>query len=118
MPMQTSRRISINFAPRIQAAGIQVANVGDSVVLKCTIKSKPIPKTMFWKDHDGRIPVIQSGNYDMTMMNDISDPTTYTMVLKVMKLGLEDAGDYFCHAENALGSTTRPVSIRGALTII
>lgn len=84
--MQTSRKISVNFAPRIQAAGIQVASVGDSVELKCTIKSKPIPKTMFWKDHDGRIPVIQSANYDMTMMNDINDPITYTMVLKIMKV--------------------------------
>lgn len=112
MPMQTSKKISINFAPRIQAAGIQVASVGDSVELKCTIKSKPIPKTMFWKDHDGRIPVIQSANYDMTMMNDINDPITYTMILKIMKLGVDDAGDYFCHAENALGSVTRPVSVR------
>lgn len=112
MPMQTSKKISINFAPRIQAAGIQVASVGDSVELKCTIKSKPIPKTMFWKDHDGRIPVIQSANYDMTMMNDINDPITYTMILKIMKLGADDVGDYFCHAENALGSVTRPVSVR------
>lgn len=112
VPMQTSKKISINFAPRIQAAGIQVASVGDSVELKCTIKSKPIPKTMFWKDHDGRIPVIQSANYDMTMMNDVNDPITYTMILKIMKLGVDDAGDYFCHAENALGSVTRPVSVR------
>lgn len=110
--MQTTRKISINFAPRIQAAGIQVASIGDSVVLKCMIKSKPIPRTMFWKDHDGRIPVIQSGNYDMTMMNDINDPKSYTMVLRILKLGAEDVGDYFCHAENALGSVTRPVSVR------
>jgi hypothetical protein len=26
---------------------------------------------MFWRDHDGRIPVIQGGNYDMTMMDDV-----------------------------------------------
>lgn len=58
-------------APRIQASGIQVASVGETVELKCTIKSKPIPKTMFWRDLDGRIPVINSGNYDMTMMNDV-----------------------------------------------
>jgi len=110
--MQTSKKISINFAPRIQAAGIQVASIGDSVELKCRIKSKPIPKTLFWKDHDGRIPVIQGGNYDMTMMNDINDPTSYTMILRIMKLGMEDVGDYFCHVENALGSVTRPVSVR------
>lgn len=112
VPMQTSKKISINFAPKIQAAGITVASVGDTVELKCSIKSKPIPKTMFWRDHDGRVPVIQSANYDMTMMNDIYDPTAYTMVLKIMRLAVEDVGDYFCHAENALGSVTRPVSVR------
>lgn len=26
---------------------------------------------MFWRDLDGRVPVINSGNYDMTMMNDV-----------------------------------------------
>jgi DB module/Fibronectin type III domain/Immunoglobulin domain len=111
--MQTSRKISINFAPRIQvASSIQVGSIGDYVELKCGIKSKPIPKTMFWKDHDGRVPVIQSANYDMTMMNNVNDPTSYTMVLKIMKLSSGDVGDYFCHAENALGSVTRPVSVR------
>ena len=104
--MQTSKKISINFAPKIQAAGITVASVGDFVELKCSIKSKPIPKTMFWRDHDGRVPVIQSSNYDMTMINDIYDPTAYTMILKINRLAAEDVGDYFCHAENALGSAT------------
>lgn len=110
--MQTSKKISINFAPKIQAAGITVASVGDSVELKCSIKSKPIPKTMFWRDHDGRVPVIKSANYDMTMMNDIYDPAAYSMVLKIMRLDANNIGDYFCHAENALGSVTRPVSVR------
>lgn len=110
--MQTSKKISINFVPKIQAAGITVASIGDSVELKCSIKSKPIPKTMFWRDHDGRVPVIQSANYEMTMMNDIYDPAAYKMVLKIMRFAPEDVGDYFCHAENVLGSVTRPVSVR------
>lgn len=110
--MQTSKKISINFAPKIQANGITVAAVGDTVELKCLIKSKPVPKTMFWRDHEGRIPVIQSANYEMTMMNDIKDPTSYTMILKIMRLATEDVGDYFCHAENALGSVTTAVSVR------
>lgn len=110
--MQTSKKISINFAPKIQASGITFASLGDTVELKCLIKSKPIPKTVFWRDHEGRVPVIQSANYEMTMMNDIYDPTSYTMVLKIMRLAAEDVGDYFCHAENALGSVTTAVSVR------
>jgi hypothetical protein len=110
--MQTSKKISINFSPKIQAAGITVASLGDSVELKCSIKSKPIPKTIFWRDHDGRVPVIQSANFDMALKNDIYDPSSYTMILKITKLAAEDTGDYFCHAENALGSVTRVVSVR------
>ena len=85
---------------------------GETVELKCTVKARPIPKTMFWKDHDGRVPVIQGGNYAMSMSNDVEDPTSYAMTLTIMKLMAQDAGDYFCHAENALGSATRPVSVR------
>lgn len=110
--MQTTKKIGINFSPKIQAAGITVASLGDFVELKCSIKSKPNPKTMFWRDLDGRIPVIQSPNYDMTLMNDIYDSTAYTMSLKILRLTADDVGDYFCHAENALGSITRPVSVR------
>jgi hypothetical protein len=56
--------------------------------------------------------VIQGGNYDMHMTNDVSNPSTYIMILRILKLSHEDVGDYFCHAENALGSSTRPVSVR------
>lgn len=34
------------------------------------------------------------------------------MLLKIIKLNPLDVGDYFCHAENVLGSATRPVSVR------
>jgi len=67
---------------------------------------------MFWRDHDGRVPVIQGGNYDISLIKDVEDPTMYTMTLHIGKLGPQDAGDYFCHSENLLGSSTRPVSVR------
>lgn len=98
--------------PRIQASGITVANLGEEVDLKCTVKAKPIPKAIFWRDHDGRIPVIQGGNYDMSLVHDESDSSLYIMNLHISKLQANDVGDYFCHAENALGSTTTPVSVR------
>lgn len=40
------------------------------------------------------------------------DPTLYTMTLHVEKITSQEVGDYFCHAENALGSSTRAVSVR------
>ncbi|XP_034111306.1 Ig-like and fibronectin type-III domain-containing protein 2 isoform X1 [Drosophila albomicans] len=109
VPMQATRRVNICYPPKIQAAGITVASVGDEVELRCTVDSKPAPKTIFWRDHDGRVPVPQGGNYYVSVAN-VS--TIYTMSLRISKLQANDVGDYFCHAENPFGSSTTPVSVR------
>lgn len=57
----------ILVAPQIQASGITLALLGDRVDLKCTVKAKPAPKVIFWRDHEGRVPVIVGKNYEMTM---------------------------------------------------
>uniref|UniRef100_A0A6B2EFR4 Putative receptor mediating netrin-dependent axon guidance n=1 Tax=Phlebotomus kandelakii TaxID=1109342 RepID=A0A6B2EFR4_9DIPT len=112
IPMQASKKVNISYAPRIQASEITVASIGEQVDLKCTVKAKPSPKASFWRDHDGRVPVIQGGNYDMSLSTDPEDPSLYTMVLHITKLGGSDIGDYYCHAQNALGSIIRAVSVR------
>lgn len=77
--------------------------------MRCTVDSKPAPKTIFWRDHDGRVPVPQGGNYYVSVSNVSS---IYTMSLRISKLQANDVGDYFCHAENPFGSSTTPVSVR------
>lgn len=89
-----------------------MASVGNEVELRCMVDSKPEPKTIFWRDHDGRIPVIEGGNYHIMKRTNESRPSFYTMVLRINKLQASDVGDYFCHAENPFGSTTIPVSVR------
>ncbi|XP_055908191.1 Ig-like and fibronectin type-III domain-containing protein 2 [Eupeodes corollae] len=112
MPMQATRKINISYPPRLQASGITVANIGDTVDLKCAIKSIPHPKIMFWRDKYGESPITQGGKYDITVQNNTSNPSQSTMNLRILNLQLSDVGDYFCHAENALGSATSPVSVR------
>jgi len=34
------------------------------------------------------------------------------MHLTINRISDSDEGDYFCHAENAFGSSTQPVSVR------
>lgn len=53
-------------APRIQPAGITLSLIGDRVDLKCIVKSKPPPKVIFWRDHEGQKPVPLGSNYEMT----------------------------------------------------
>jgi len=66
-PMQASRKITISHHPHITASGITMAAQGDSVVLECTVDAYPEPKMMFWRDHSGRVPVIQGGKYDINI---------------------------------------------------
>lgn len=57
-------------APRIRAPEYTTGVVGMSVNIKCTVNAKPTPKVIFWRDHDGRIPVILGNNYRMQIDND------------------------------------------------
>lgn len=58
------------------------------------------------------MPVIVGKNFESTLEVSADDPAISVMTLSIMKLSNENAGDYFCHAENALGSATSAVSVR------
>lgn len=130
-PMQASRKITISrkyFAfrdcsidprflfhpdiPHIQASGITMATLGDSVTLECKVDAYPEPKMMFWRNHEERRPVIQGGKYDITSSPIKDEVDKYVMHLTIKQINDMDVGDYFCHAENAFGSATQPVSVR------
>lgn len=53
-------------APRVQPSGITLALLGERVELKCVVKSRPPPKVIFWRDHEGHEPVPLGSNYEMT----------------------------------------------------
>nr|CAD7400363.1 unnamed protein product [Timema poppensis] len=42
----------------------------------------------------------------------MQEESKYIMHLTIHRIGDKDDGDYFCHAENAFGSATQPVSVR------
>ncbi|CAK1550359.1 unnamed protein product [Leptosia nina] len=111
-PMQASRKINISHVPTIQASGITMAAAGDSVILECRVEALPKPTIAFWRDPNGRTPVIDGPNYSIQLVADPEEQTKYTMRLTIKKISEADEGDYFCHAENAFGKTLRPVSVR------
>ncbi|XP_041982407.1 Ig-like and fibronectin type-III domain-containing protein 1 isoform X2 [Aricia agestis] len=111
-PMQASRKINISHVPTIQASGITMAAAGDSVILECRVEALPKPTIAFWRDPNGRTPVIDGPNYSIQLVADADEQTKYTMRLIIKKITEADEGDYFCHAENAFGKTLRPVSVR------
>ncbi|KAG8229762.1 hypothetical protein J437_LFUL007060 [Ladona fulva] len=111
-PMQAARRISISYVPHISGSGVTMAAKGDSVMLQCHVDSYPEPKMIFWRDLNGRIPVIHGGKHEINIEREKDEESSYVMTLKINGLTEEDEGDYFCHAENAFGSSTRPVSVK------
>lgn len=111
-PMQASRKITISHPPRIQASGITMATIGDSVTLECKVEATPEPKMIFWRNHEDRTPVIQGGKYDIQITKARDDEYRYIMHLTIKQISLVDVGEYYCHAENAFGSMTQPVSVR------
>ncbi|XP_046405305.1 Ig-like and fibronectin type-III domain-containing protein 1 isoform X1 [Ischnura elegans] len=111
-PMQASRRISISHVPHISGSGVTMAAKGDSVTLQCHVDSYPDPKMIFWRDLNGRVPVIHGGKYEINLQRNKDEESSYIMTLKIIGLVEEDEGDYFCHAENAFGSATQPVTVK------
>lgn len=89
-----------------------MATLGDSVTLECKVDAHPEPKMMFWRNHQQRTPVIQGGKYDIMTAPVKDEVDQYLMQLTIKQISDMDVGDYFCHAENAFGSATQPVSVR------
>ncbi|XP_050529397.1 Ig-like and fibronectin type-III domain-containing protein 1 isoform X2 [Daktulosphaira vitifoliae] len=111
-PMQSSRKINISYIPKLVASKITMASLGDTVTLECMVDAHPEPKMLFWRDAQGRKPVIQSSKHDVNVIRSKEDNTKFVMELTISKLAEQDDGDYFCHAENSFGSATKPVSVR------
>lgn len=89
-----------------------MAALGDSVTLECRVDAHPAPKMMFWRNHEERKPVIQGGKYDITTGPVKDEEDKYIMRLTINKISNADVGEFYCHAENAFGSATQPVSVR------
>ncbi|KAJ8984657.1 hypothetical protein NQ317_015748 [Molorchus minor] len=111
-PMQASRKITISHGPHIQASGITMTTIGDSVTLECRVEAHPEPKMMFWRNHEDRTPVIQGGKYDIATRAVKDEEDRYVMQLTIKHITGDDVGEYYCHAENVFGSATQPVSVR------
>lgn len=56
-------------APHIEAPEYVTGILGKSANIKCVVSARPPPKMFFWRDHDGRVPVILGNNYQMKIDN-------------------------------------------------
>jgi hypothetical protein len=47
-----------------------MAAAGDSVILECRVEALPKPTVAFWRDPNGRTPVIEGPNYSIQLLQD------------------------------------------------
>ncbi|XP_034239040.1 synaptogenesis protein syg-2-like [Thrips palmi] len=100
-------RLSVHYAPRVTAtlgAKLNASNIkaGDDVYLECAVDARPAASAVTWA-HNGE--AVQSSLSAGVVV------TERTLVLRrVSKLA---AGDYACHASNAVGRAHSP-----ALTLV
>lgn len=72
--------------PHIQASGITMATIGDSVTLECKVEATPEPKMIFWKNHEDRTPVIQGGKYDIQITKARDEEDKYVMHMTIKQI--------------------------------
>uniref|UniRef100_A0A0K8SXU6 Ig-like and fibronectin type-III domain-containing protein C25G4.10 n=1 Tax=Lygus hesperus TaxID=30085 RepID=A0A0K8SXU6_LYGHE len=111
-PMEARKRVDIKYKPHLTANGISMAAHGDTITLECLVEANPEPQMLFWRDFAMRIPVIQSPKYSVDMARSKDEEEKWVMRLTIKSVTDAEEGDYFCHAENAYGNETKPVSVR------
>lgn len=77
----------IAVKPRIRAMEFVSGVLGGSVDLKCIVNAKPKPKVIFWRDHDGRVPVILGNNYKM-FVNDSAEVSVESTLFLLLKFSI------------------------------
>lgn len=83
--------------PHIQASGITMTTLGDSVTLECKVEAQPEPKMIFWRSHEERTPVIQGGKYDITTKPIKDEEDKYIMQLTIKQITDMDVGMYIIY---------------------
>lgn len=86
--------IHISDGPHIQASGITMTTLGDSVTLECKVEAQPEPKMIFWRSHEDRTPVIQGGKYDITTRPVRDEEDKYIMQLTIKQITDMDVGKF------------------------
>lgn len=110
-PMQASKTIRISRRPRITAQEVIHATEGGPATMECYVNAWPEPSLVWWRDPDGRVPVIHGGNYNIDTKERIPGEGQYLMRLNIKSVGENDTGLYYCHARNAFGSFTHTTKI-------
>lgn len=57
-----------------------MAAAGDSVILECRVEALPKPTIAFWRDPNGRTPVIDGPNYSIQLIPDAEVRYIYTQI--------------------------------------
>ena len=119
-PMIASRKITIARAPTVISSvqsGSAPALVGDTAVVSCKVDAWPAPHLAIFTDKELQHTVSNVPNkIDITAGSDEEDPTVFFLNMEIMKVDMDDARTYYCHANNSLGDAVVPVNLQVTAT--
>ncbi|KAK7081529.1 hypothetical protein SK128_028299, partial [Halocaridina rubra] len=110
-PMQASKTIRVSRRPRITAQEVVHVYAGETATLECIVNAWPEPSLVWWRDAEGRVPVIHGGSYSIATDSRLSFEGEYVMRLTIRSVGDNDTGFYYCNARNAFGSFSHTIKV-------
>ena len=67
-PAESSKRVVIGRSPNVTGTVINMANLGDDVVLRCQVDAHPTPQVFFSRDADGLDAIANSTKYETRLV--------------------------------------------------
>lgn len=87
------------------------AEMGSNARLLCEVSGHPEPRFLWYRDSQLRNPLGRSDHIDLQSSPDPLKPHNYLSYLVIRGITAEDAGAYFCSAENQHGSMAGTVTL-------
>lgn len=102
-----SFKITIQYAPEVHLPNTRLGQyLGKDTILECEVNAFPLG-TVLWK-HDGR-PMVNSLTSEVNLYNKLDD--SVILSLRLQQISMQDYGKYECYADNALGITTKSMTL-------
>ena len=82
------------------------------MIVQCRVDSWPAPHLTFFTDPELRHSVVTSDRILLNAGTHEEDPAMFVLTMKIHEVRLEDAGTYYCHANNSLGEDSGSVTVK------
>lgn len=103
--------VDVNFGPEVQLHNQRIGQEpGKETILECVISGNPLHVTR-WTFPNGSAISNTDHKYEVHIYDFNGEPHTIVLSLRIMRVELNDYGDYICEAINHFGTTTKAMTL-------